>query len=133
MRVAAAGPTEPVSGLKQEVGVSGEGVWAVAGRESGVYVFVGVESWGAAVAAAVVGGAVGCDACERGWTSPYQAQRGRNGVQRPSAAASDEFAAVDGGMGAASAAAPACGAQRYLHSFPHCHLHVSLLPQLRLC
>lgn len=106
MRVAAEGQAEAVSGLMQKVGVYGEGVGSVAegglGCEGGENGFVG-----AAVVAAAVGGAVKDGACERGWTSRCRAQRERSGVQRQSVAVSGGFAVVDGGMGAASAAAPA--------------------------
>jgi len=98
MRVAAEGQAEAASGLRQKVGVYGEG------GENG---FVGAESWGAAVVAAAVGGAVKDGACERGWTNRCRAQRGKSGVQRQSVAVSGGFAVADGGMGAASAAAPA--------------------------
>lgn len=126
MRVAAVGQAETGSGLRQMVGVCGEGGVGCEGDESGP---VGVESWGAAVVAAAAGDAVKDDACETGWISLYQAQRGTSGVQRLSVAVSG------GGMGAASAAAPAvCGAHCYLHSFPRCRLHlVCPLQQLLLC
>lgn len=128
MRVAAVGQTETGSGLKQLVGVYGEGGVDCEGDEDGL---VGVESWGAAVVAAAAGGAEKDGACETGWINRYRAQRGMSGVQRPSAAVSG------GGMGAASAAAaPAavCGARCYLHPFPRCLLHrVGPLQQLRLC
>lgn len=108
--MAAEGQAEAGSGLSRKVGVCDEGVGSVAegglGCEGGENGFVGVESWGAAVAAAE-GGAVKDGACERGWTSRCQAQRGRSGVQRQSVAVSGGFAVADGEMGAASAAAPA--------------------------
>lgn len=125
MRVAAVGQAEAGSGLKQMVGVCGEGGAGCEGDESGP---VGVESWGAAVAAAA-GDVVKDGACEMGWISQYQAQRGRSEVQRLSVAVSG------GGMGAASAVAPAvCGAHCYLHSFLRCQLHLACpLQQLLLC
>lgn len=128
MRGAAAGQAEAGSGLRQMVGVCGEGGVGSEGDESG---FVGVESWGAAAVAAAVGGAVKDGAYETGWISLYRAQTGRSGVQRLSVAVSG------GGMGAAFAAAPAavvCDAHCCLHSLPHCLLHlVCPLQQLRLC
>lgn len=123
------GQAEAGSGLRQKVGVYGEGVGVAAEGEGGECVFVGAESWGAAAVAAV-DGAVKDGACEVGWINRYQARRERSGVQRLSVAVSD------GGKGAASAAAPAavCGAHCCLHSFPHCLLHhVCPLQQLRLC
>lgn len=111
MRVAAEGQAEAVSGLRQKVGVYGEGVGSVAegglGCEGGENGFVGAESWGVVVVAVAVGGAVKDGACERGWTNRCQARRGRSGVQRRSVAVSGGFAVADGGMDAASAAAPA--------------------------
>lgn len=98
MRVAAVGQAEAGSGLRQMVGVCGEGGVGCEGDESGP---VGVESWGVAVVAVAAGDAVKDDACEMGWITLYQAQRGTSGVQRLSVAVSG------GGMGAASAAAPA--------------------------
>lgn len=123
--MAAVGQTGTGSGLKQIVALDGEGGVGSVGGESE---FVGVESWGAAAVAG--SGAVKDGACEMGWISQCQAQRGRSGVRRRSVAESD------GGMGAASAAAPAavCGAHCYRRSFPHCLLHhVCPLQQLRLC
>lgn len=126
MRVAAVGQAEPGSGLRQRVGVCGEGGVGCEGDESEP---VGVESWGAAVVAAAVDDAVKDGAYEMGWTSQYQAQRGRSEVQRLSVAVNG------GGTGAASAVAPAvCGAHCYPHSFLRCQLHlVCPLQQLLLC
>lgn len=138
MREAAEGLAEAGSGLRQKVGVCGEGVAAAEGGavyEGGGSEFVGVERWGVAVAAAV-GGAVEGGAYERGRASPCQAQRGKSGAQRLSAAGSGGFAASDGGMGAASAAAPAaavCGVQHFLRFFLHCLLHPVSPLQLHLC
>lgn len=129
MRVTAAGQTETGSGLRQIVGVCGEGAGAAAegGGESG---FVDVVSWGAAAAAvaAAGGGAVKDGACETGRIGRCRAQRGRSGAQRPSVAGSG------GGTGAASAAAPAavCDAHCYRRSFPRCLRHRAC-PLQRLC
>lgn len=109
------------------MGVCGEGAGAAAEGEGGESGFVGAESWGAAAVAAA-DDAVKDGACEAGWISQYRARRGRSGVRRPSVAVSG------GGTGAASAAAPACGARCCLRSFPRYLLrHVCLLQQLRQC
>lgn len=139
MRGAAVGQAEAGSGLKQRVGLCGEGVEAAAegavGCEDGGSEIVGVESSdGAVVAAAAGGGAVRGGACEMGWISRCQAQRGRSGVRRLSVAVSDGFAAADGEMGAAFVAAPAVyDVQCCLRFSPHyLPQHVCLLQQLRL-
>lgn len=110
---------EVVSGQTQKEGVCGVSVGV--GCEDGENGFVGV--------AAAVCGAGKDGACEKSWTSPFQARREKSGVQRQSVA-------VGGGeTDAASAAALAvCGDRCYLHSSPHFQLHhVYPLQQLRLC
>lgn len=118
MRVAAAGQAEAGSGLRRTVGVCGEGGFGREGDDRGP---VGAESSGAAAAArdAARGGA-----CETGWISLCQAQRGTSGAQGLGVAGSGD------GMGAASAAAPAvCGARRCLRCVPRCRLRLACRPR----